>query len=195
MTERNHARVRRRKVRGVIPIADRVNGTYFATRRYRTLKSKAVSDVPQPIPHETAGACAHRRSPPRRSQSQIATGGDLHHSDRTHGRAEASMNSQLNHVLAQQRGAELRRDAEETRFSRELPSIRSRPAPGLKHRPDPCATGFTLHGHQIAKLDRFVGQAQRAARRAGREFDGVSVEVDHHGVVSVHASGVMSMLL
>jgi hypothetical protein len=126
---------------------------------------------------------------------QVAASADRDHSDQTHGRAGASMNPQLNHILAQHRGAELRRDGEEARFSRELPSVTSRTAPALKHRQELCATGFTLHRHHIAKLDRFVGQAQRAARRAGREFDGVSVEVDDHGVVSIHASGVMSMLL
>jgi hypothetical protein len=52
-----------------------------------------------------------------------------------------------------------------------------------------------VHGHHIAKLDRFVGQAQRAATRAGREFEGVSIEVDAQGVVSVHAIGIASMLL
>ena len=59
----------------------------------------------------------------------------------------------------------------------------------------PWETRFTLHGHHLAKLDRFVGQAQRAATRAGREFEGVSIEVDAQGVVSVHAIGMASMLL
>ena len=105
------------------------------------------------------------------------------------------MNPQLNHILAQQRSAELQRDRDQARFSSELPSARSRTARVLKHRQDLCVAAFTLHGHHIAKLDRFVGQAQRAARRAEREFEGVSIKVDDHGVVSVHASGVMSMLL
>ena len=52
-----------------------------------------------------------------------------------------------------------------------------------------------MDGHHIAKLDRFVGQAQRAAARAGGEFVGVSIEVDAEGVVSVHAIGIASMLL
>jgi hypothetical protein len=47
----------------------------------------------------------------------------------------------------------------------------------------------------MAKLDRFVGQAQRVAARAGREFEGVSIEVDAQGVVSVNAIGLASMLL
>ena len=105
------------------------------------------------------------------------------------------MNHQLIHILAQQRSAELQRDGDQARFSRGLPSVTSRTARVLKHRQDLCAAGFTLHRHDIAKLDRFVGQAQRAARRAEREFEGVSIEVDDHGVVSVHASGVMPMLL
>jgi len=65
----------------------------------------------------------------------------------------------------------------------------------LRHRREPWGTRFTVHGHHIAKLDRFVGQAQRAAARAGREFEGVSIEVDAQGVVSVHAIGMASMLL
>ena len=56
-------------------------------------------------------------------------------------------------------------------------------------------TRFGLHGHHIAKLDRFVVQAHRAAARAGREFEGVSIEVDAESVVSVHAIGLTSMLL
>jgi hypothetical protein len=56
-------------------------------------------------------------------------------------------------------------------------------------------TRFTLHGRHIARLDRFVGQAQRAAVRAGRKFEGVTVELDHRGTVSVHATGMPSMLL
>ena len=56
-------------------------------------------------------------------------------------------------------------------------------------------TRFGLHGHHIAKLDRFVVQAHRAAARAGREFEGVSIEVDAQGVVIVHAIGMTSMSL
>jgi hypothetical protein len=105
------------------------------------------------------------------------------------------MNPQLNHILAQQRSAELQRDGDQARFSSGPPSAGSRTARVLHHRRQPCVSGFTLHRHHIAKLDRFVGQAQRAARRAEREFEGVSIEVDDHGVVSVHARGMMSMLL
>jgi len=59
----------------------------------------------------------------------------------------------------------------------------------------PWETRFTLHGHHLAKLDRFVGQAQRAAARAGRQFEGVSIEVNGRGAVSVHATGMTSLLL
>jgi hypothetical protein len=52
-----------------------------------------------------------------------------------------------------------------------------------------------VRGHHIARLDRFVGQAQRAAVRAGREFEGVSIEVDAQGVARVHAIGMASVLL
>ena len=105
------------------------------------------------------------------------------------------MNPQLNHILAQQRSAQPQRDGDQAWFSSEPPSARSPTARVLQHRGQPCVSGFTLHRHHITKLDRFVGQAQRAARRAEREFEGVSIEVDDDGVVTVHASGVMSMLL
>jgi hypothetical protein len=44
-------------------------------------------------------------------------------------------------------------------------------------------------------LDRFLGQAQRAAHVAEREFEGVSIEVRPHGVVMVHAVGMTSIRL
>jgi hypothetical protein len=53
----------------------------------------------------------------------------------------------------------------------------------------------TLHGRHLSKLDRFVSQAQRSALRAEREFEGVSIEVDAQGTVSVHATGMTSILL
>jgi hypothetical protein len=56
-------------------------------------------------------------------------------------------------------------------------------------------TQFKLHGRHIAKLDRFVGQAHRAAVRAEREFEGVSIELSDHGVVTVDAIGMTSMVL
>jgi hypothetical protein len=54
---------------------------------------------------------------------------------------------------------------------------------------------FKLHGRHIAKLDRFVGQAHRAAVRAEREFEGVSIELSDRGVVTVGAIGMTSMVL
>ena len=75
----------------------------------------------------------------------------------------------------------------------------NRAAPGgaqvLRQRREARETRFTLQGHHIAKLDRFVVQAHRAAARAGREFEGVSIEVDAQGVVMVHAIGMTSMSL
>ena len=56
-------------------------------------------------------------------------------------------------------------------------------------------TRFTLHGRHIARLDRFIGQAQRAALRADREFGGVCIELHDQGTVSVHAIGMTSILL
>ncbi len=60
---------------------------------------------------------------------------------------------------------------------------------------EPSVAQFLLRGHHIGKLDRFVGQAQRAAARAAREFDGVTVVVDERGTVSVHATGMTAMSL
>jgi hypothetical protein len=66
----------------------------------------------------------------------------------------------------------------------------------LQHREGAVGeTRFTLHGRHVAKLDRFVGQAQRAALRAERQFEGVTIEVDDQGTVSVCAIGMTSMLL
>jgi hypothetical protein len=57
------------------------------------------------------------------------------------------------------------------------------------------AAEFTLDGHHIGKLDRFLGRAQRVALHADRQFEGVTIEVDAEGIVSVHANGMTSMLL
>jgi hypothetical protein len=81
------------------------------------------------------------------------------------------MTAPLKHILAQQRDAELQRAAEQTRLASEL------------------------GGHHLAKLDRFLGQAQRAALRAEREFEGISIEIDAQGIVRVHAVGMTSILL
>jgi hypothetical protein len=82
------------------------------------------------------------------------------------------------------------------RSAQGMPATTARARDGLARVPrEPRLTRFTVAGHHVAKLDRFVSHAQRAAARAGREFEGVSVEVDAQGVVSVHAIGMASMLL
>ena len=105
------------------------------------------------------------------------------------------MNAQLNQILTQQRNAELQRAAEQTRIASELPRTRSRAARAPRHTEEPRVAGFTLRGHHLAKLDRFLWQAKSAARRAEREFEGVSVEIDARGEVTVHAPGMTSMVL
>jgi hypothetical protein len=101
------------------------------------------------------------------------------------------MNGRLNHIVAEQRSAELRRAGEQARTAGEA-SARRRSA----RDPEPTRRlSAHLDGRHIAKLDRFVSQAQRAALQADREFDGVSIEVDDDGTVNVHAIGMMSMLL
>jgi len=76
------------------------------------------------------------------------------------------------------------------------PKARSGVAPVLQQRDEAVdETRFTLHGRHIAKLDRFVGQAQRAALRAERAFEGVRIELDNQGTVSVHAIGMTSIFL
>ena len=105
------------------------------------------------------------------------------------------MNTQLNHIVVQQRTSELQRAAEQTRVAREPPRARTGAARAPQYTQEPGATRFTLCGHHLAKLDRFLGQAKRAALRAEREFEGVSVETDAQGVVRVHAMGMTSMVL
>ena len=104
------------------------------------------------------------------------------------------MNAQLNYMLAQQRSRELRRSAEQAPPATELARSANRVARVSQHR-QKVATRFTLRGHHIAKLDRFLGQAQRAALRAEREFDGVSIEINAEGVASVHGVGMTPMVL
>ena len=53
----------------------------------------------------------------------------------------------------------------------------------------------TLYGRDIARLDRFVTQAQRAAAQAEREFVGVTIAVDGNGSIRVDAAGMTSMRL
>jgi hypothetical protein len=105
------------------------------------------------------------------------------------------MNPELNHALAQQRSAELRHAGQQARLSRGLTRAESHLARTPRHGPERRATGLTLRAHHIAKLDRFLFQAQRAALRSGQEFAGLSIEIDGQGVVSVHATGMTSMTL
>jgi hypothetical protein len=44
-------------------------------------------------------------------------------------------------------------------------------------------------------LDRFLIQGQRAALHADREFEGITIEVDDDGGISVTAVGMTSMRL
>ena len=59
----------------------------------------------------------------------------------------------------------------------------------------PHRAAFTLRGLDIGRLDRFIAQAQRAARRAEREFAGVTIEQNADGRISVSAAGMSSMRL
>ena len=105
------------------------------------------------------------------------------------------MTAQLNQILARQRTAEFQRIAEQTPHASELQRAGAGEDRAPQHAQAPRATGLTLRGHHLAKLDRFLGQAQRAALRAEREFDGVTVEINAEGVVTVHAIGMTSILL
>jgi hypothetical protein len=60
---------------------------------------------------------------------------------------------------------------------------------------DASVARFTLHSHHLAKLDRFVAQARRRATRSGREFTGVTVEIDAAGAVSVHTANAEPLVL
>jgi hypothetical protein len=100
------------------------------------------------------------------------------------------MHSELSHILARQRAAELHRAAERRRLAREVPGAGA-PQPSL----DPPATRLTLRGHDLAKLDRFLVHAKRAALRDDRDFDGVKVEIDAEGIVTLNATGMKSIVL
>ena len=60
---------------------------------------------------------------------------------------------------------------------------------------EPTATQFVLDSHHLAVLDRFVARARRHARRTGRHFTGVVVEIDPNRPVSVHAADLKSLVL
>ena len=57
------------------------------------------------------------------------------------------------------------------------------------------AAHFMLDSHHLALLDRFVARARRHARRSGRPFTGVVVEIDPTRPVSVHAADLNSLVL
>jgi hypothetical protein len=54
---------------------------------------------------------------------------------------------------------------------------------------------FVLDSHHLAVLDRFVAHARRQARRHGREFRGVVVEVAPSRLVTVDAADLAPLLL
>jgi hypothetical protein len=54
---------------------------------------------------------------------------------------------------------------------------------------------FLLHSHHLAKLDRYLAQAQRHATRSGGQFAGVAVEVDRAGTLSLYAAGLERLVL
>jgi hypothetical protein len=105
------------------------------------------------------------------------------------------MNSELSRILARQRAAELQRAADRRRLASEVPRAGPRAVRAPRHSLDAPATGLTLRGHDLAKLDRFLVHAKRAALRDDREFDGVSVEIDAQGTVTVNATGMKSIVL
>jgi hypothetical protein len=57
------------------------------------------------------------------------------------------------------------------------------------------ATHFVLDSHHLALLDRFVARARRHARRTGRQFTGVVVEVNSTQPVRVHAPELPALML
>jgi hypothetical protein len=57
------------------------------------------------------------------------------------------------------------------------------------------ATHFVLDSHHLAVLDRFVARARRHARRTGRQFSGVVVEIDSSQPVRVHAPELPALML
>ena len=58
-----------------------------------------------------------------------------------------------------------------------------------------CPTQFVLDAQHLAVLDRFIARARRQARRRGREFAGVVVEVDPTRPVSVSAEDLAPLIL
>jgi hypothetical protein len=65
----------------------------------------------------------------------------------------------------------------------------------LGHTIDEAAAQFRLDSHHLALLDRFVARARRDARRSGRQFSGVMVEVEPARPVRVRAAGQEPLVL
>ena len=57
------------------------------------------------------------------------------------------------------------------------------------------AAHFILDSHHLAALDRFVAHARRHARRSGRQFTGVVVEIEPNRPVSVHGADLPPLVL
>jgi hypothetical protein len=54
---------------------------------------------------------------------------------------------------------------------------------------------FTLDSRHLALLDRFIARARRHARRNGRQFTGVVVEIDTTRPIRVHAGDLEPLVL
>ncbi|MBV9194403.1 MAG: hypothetical protein JO168_09680 [Solirubrobacterales bacterium] len=54
---------------------------------------------------------------------------------------------------------------------------------------------FALRSHHLVKLDRFLAEARRHAKRSGEEFAGVALAVDPAGAVSLSTAGLEPLLL
>jgi hypothetical protein len=54
---------------------------------------------------------------------------------------------------------------------------------------------FTLDSGHLAMLDRFIARASRHARRNGRQFSGVVVEIDTTRPVRIHAADLEPLVL
>jgi hypothetical protein len=74
-------------------------------------------------------------------------------------------------------------------------ALSSTPVPASARTFDFSRAHFMLDSHHLAMLDRFVACAQRHAKRSGRQFTGVVVEIERDRPVSVHAAGLQPLVL
>jgi hypothetical protein len=74
-------------------------------------------------------------------------------------------------------------------------ALSSTAVPASARTPDLSPAHFMLDSHHLAMLDRFVASAQRHARRSGRQFAGVVLEIDPNRPVSVQAAGLEPLVL